>query len=81
MTQHIKRTFFKNRKKWEFEEEYRLHKRWPLDNPPSDDDRNIQMLDDTIVEILLGSAMPDQYKNEIRSIAAKQCPNAKIIEL
>lgn len=81
MTQHIKRTFYKKRSKWEFEEEYRLHKRWPLNNPPSNEDRNIKMLDDTIVEIRLGSEMPKQDKVEIFNIAAIKCPSAKIIEL
>lgn len=81
MTQHIKRTFYKERTKWEFEEEYRLHKRWPLDTPPSNDDRNIQMLDNTIVEIILGSAMPEPYKDEVRDIVAKKRLRATIIEL
>lgn len=78
MTQHIKRTFYKQ-SIWSFEEEYRLHKRWF--SPPSNDDRNILMKEGTIIEVILGSKMSQEDKYEVYNIAKSKYQNIKIIEL
>lgn len=75
---HIKNTFYKE-KKWEFEQEYRLHKTWK--RTISDVERNIEFPINCIVEIILGKNMSEPYKQEIKDIMKSKYPHAKIKEL
>lgn len=76
-TKHVKNIFYKERK-WEFEQEYRLHKMWPQE--ASTEQRNIIIPESCIVEIILGKLMPPKSKDEIKKIAKNKYPKAKIIE-
>lgn len=76
-TKHIKNIFFKEIK-WQFEQEYRLHKMWK--NDISNAERNITLPEDCIVEIILGKRMSDKDKEEIKSLALSKYPHIKIIE-
>ena len=77
LEKHIKNVYFKERK-WEFEEEYRLHKMWK--HKASDDERNIQLPDNCITEIHIGKFVDPKDKTEILKIAKEKYPKAKIIE-
>lgn len=74
---HIKNIFFKE-KKWNFEQEYRLHKMWA--SKASVDDRCFRFPTDSLVEIRLGKDMLLSDKLEIKQIAKLNFPKAKIIE-
>lgn len=76
-SKHIKNIFFKE-SKWSFEKEYRLHKMWQHD--VVDSERNIELPNDCIVQIILGAKMPDFEKEEIKEIVRCKYPNAEIIE-
>lgn len=76
-TKHVKNIFYKE-KKWAFEDEYRLHTMWP--QTATTEQRNIKLPDECIVEIILGKLMPKESKDEIKKIAKKKYPKAKIIE-
>lgn len=76
-TKLVKNILFKERK-WEFEEEYRLHKMWSV--TATDKQRNIKLPNDCIVEIILGKLMSQESKDEIKKIAKDKYPKAKIIE-
>lgn len=77
-TKHIKSVFFKE-KKWEFEQEYRLHKTWK--NEVSNDERNIKLPENCIIEVILGKNMPDHHKHEIKEIIKSNYSNVEIKEL
>ena len=74
---HIKNIFFKE-KKWNFEQEYRLYKMWA--SKASVNDRCFRFPTDSLVEIRLGKDMPLSDKVEIKQIAKRNFPKAKIIE-
>ena len=74
---HIKNIFFKE-DKWSFEKEYRLHKMW--EDKATDDERNIELPQSCIREVILGKDMPPQDKEEIQEIIKNKYPHAKIIE-
>lgn len=76
-TKHIKNIFCKE-KKWEFEQEYRLHKMWKENI--TDNERNIKLSNECIVEILLGKSMSEEDKDEVKKIAKEKYPKAKIVE-
>lgn len=77
MEKYIKNVYFKERK-WEFEEEYRLHKMWK--HKVSDNERNIQLPDNCITEIHIGKFVTPENKSEIMKIAREKYPKAKIVE-
>ena len=74
---HIKNIFFKE-SKWSFEQEYRLHKFWAI--APSDEERNLSLFDDSIVEVILGSKITPDNRDEIISIIHGKYPNVQIKE-
>lgn len=74
---HIKNIFYKE-EKWSFEKEYRLHKMW--NHNATNEERNIELPNNCIVQIILGKNMPLQMKNEIKKLAKAKYPNAEIIE-
>lgn len=76
-TKHIKNIFFKETK-WQFEQEYRLHKMWK--NDISNAERNIKLPEDCIAKIILGKKMSDENKEEIKSLALRKYPHIKISE-
>lgn len=77
-TKHIKNIFYK-KKEWEYEQEYRLHKMW--DRDMTDSDRNIALLKDCIVEVILGKDMSEDDCIEITKIVEDLHPQAKIRKL
>lgn len=77
-TKHNKRIYSKERK-WEFENEYRVHKMWP--QPATTEQRQIHFPPSSLTEIYLGQKMPESHREEIKSIAAKKYPNTSIVEL
>lgn len=77
MTQHIKNTFFKT-KQWSFEKEYRVHKLWEHD--VSNEERNIYVPEEAISVIVLGSKMPEENKDVIRSIVAVKYHHTQVVE-
>jgi Protein of unknown function (DUF2971). len=74
-TKHGKNIFFKENK-WAFEKEYRLHKFWK--DSPKMENRNILMLEDCIVEVILGKDISEENKKEIIELLHKQNPNITI---
>lgn len=74
-TKYIKSIFFKETK-WQFEQEYRLHKIW--ENDTSNAERNIKLPEDCIVEIILGKRMSDKDREEIKSLVLSKYPHIKI---
>ena len=74
-TKYIKSIFFKETK-WQFEQEYRLHKIW--ENDTSNAERNIKLPEDCIVEIILGKRMSDKDRGEIKSLVLSKYPHIKI---
>lgn len=76
-TKHVKNIFYKERK-WEFEEEYRLHTMWP--QTATIEQRNITLPKECVVEIILGKFMPKESKEEIKKIARQKYPKANLIE-
>ena len=77
-TKIMKNIMFKENK-WAFEQEYRLHKMW--ESNIESDVRNVLMVENTIVEVILGKDMSTEEKNEVKDLIAKHQPQAKIIEL
>lgn len=75
-TRHIKNILYKE-KKWEFEKEYRLHKMW--NRNISNIERNLKLLYDCIVEVILGAEMTDKNKNEIYELVKSKYPHVRII--
>lgn len=78
--QHIKRVFYKERK-WSFEEEYRFCKILASSNLQSVEWRNILMPEGTIREIIFGKDMDPSDKEEIRNLAKRYQPDARIKDL
>ncbi len=76
-TKHVKNIFYKERK-WDFEEEYRLHTMWP--QTATIEQRNITLPKECVVEIILGKFMPKESKEEIKKIARVKYPKANLIE-
>lgn len=76
-TKHIKNIFFKETK-WQFEQEYRLHKMWK--NDVSNADRNIKLPKGCIVGIILGKRMSNNDKENIKNIARSKYPYIEISE-
>lgn len=76
-TKIIKTIIYKE-KKWEKENEYRLFKVWNYGQKVI---RSIKLPQDTIVQIILGKKMCIDYKKEIKMVASKKYPRAKIIEM
>lgn len=74
----IGKTILYKEKKWEKEDEYRLFKVW-FDGQKVI--RNIKLPPDAIVRVVLGKRMCLEEKKEIRALALKRYPNAKIIEM
>lgn len=58
-TKHIKNIFCKE-KKWGFEQEYRLRKMWKENI--ADNERNTELHNECLVEILLGKSMSLRIK-------------------
>ena len=75
---HIKNIFFKE-SKWSFEKEYRLHMFWEI--APTKEERNLPLLENSIVEVILGSRIAMKNKTEIKSIVENKYPDVQIIEL
>lgn len=74
---HMKNIFFKETK-WQFEQEYRLHKMWK--NNISDIERNIKLPEGCIIEIILGKKMSDKNKEEIKKIVLSRYPYTLLME-
>ena len=60
-------------RKWDFEQEFRLHRRW--ENPVALQDRLIPIPEECIKEIIFGAEMQNKYRLEIKKIAKKKYPN------
>lgn len=60
----IGKEYFHKSKEYEYEEEYRFIKRWEV----IPEDKNLKLSPDTIVGVKLGAEMPDEDKEEIRTI-------------
>lgn len=78
MTEHFKRVYCKEQT-WSFEQEYRLAKMW--ETKPSDEERNIPMLPDTIVEVILGCDISAQNKMEIIQLVTQKYPGVEIKQM
>lgn len=76
--EHFKRVYCKEQK-WSFEKEYRLAKMWGT--KPSDEDRNIPMLSDTIVKVILGYSISENNKKEIVTFIEQKYPKVEIMQL
>lgn len=76
-TKIIYNTFFKE-EKWEFEKEYRLYKYWGMS--VSLEERNINLLNNCISEIILGSNVSTDTENEIKKIVTEKYPLVKVIK-
>ena len=61
---------FSKEMKWSFEEEYRTHRFYP--HPASVDDRRINIPKECYKEIIFGSNMPNEHRQEIISICSDQ---------
>lgn len=66
---------YSKEKKWDFEQEFRLHRRWKT--PVSSDDRLIGVPVEFIREIIFGSEIPESHKNEIKKLAKATFPNVR----
>lgn len=74
----IYKNYFFKKDIWNYEEEYRLHKRWEYE--VSNMERNIKLPKGCIVEIILGKRMSDNNKEDIKSIALSKYPHIIIKE-
>lgn len=77
-TKHIKNIFFKE-KRYSLEQEYRVHKMWESD--VTIEERNIKLLNDSIVKIIFGKDMPENDKSEILEILRDKHPNVRIAQM
>ncbi|MBK9013740.1 MAG: DUF2971 domain-containing protein [Saprospiraceae bacterium] len=73
MQKMLKQIYFKE-KKWEFEDEFRVHKMHP--NQISDEQRILKVPEEALAEIIFGAKMPPETKTEIIEIAKTSCKHA-----
>lgn len=76
--EHVKRVFFKE-KKWEYEQEYRLCKTWPLFAIKQDVERNIMLPKECIVSVICGKKMRKGEVSELELLIEKYQPQAKLL--
>lgn len=73
MTQYVKNVFFKEAK-WDFEQEYRVHKIW--NHTASMTERNIPIPVEAIDEIIVGKDIDDKDYEEIKALVESKYPHA-----
>lgn len=76
--EYEKRVFYKERQ-WDYEQEYRLCKTWPLEVIESGVDRNVSLPEGCIVSVICGSNMKQEDVEEMRKLLARSQPQAKLI--
>lgn len=74
-TRHVKNILYK-KSQWDFEQEYRLHKMWTYE--VSIDDRNVQLPENCIIEVILGRYMDMSSKTEVINVIKLKLPSVKI---
>ena len=75
--EHVKRVFYKE-KKWEYEQEYRLCKIWPLAAIHKKIERNITLPDGCIVSVICGKNMGTGKIEEMRALLNRYQKNAEL---
>lgn len=75
MTQHIKNVFFKEAK-WDFEQEYKVHKIW--DHRATNVERSIVIPVEAICEVIVGKNINEHDYNEIKAIVETKYPHASL---
>lgn len=70
--------YFSKLKQWEFEEEYRLLKRFP--EPATAAHRTITLPDEALLEIIFGAKIDPKHKKEIMEFANEHLPKVKLLQ-
>ena len=76
-SEYEKRVFNKERK-WDYEQEYRLCKTWPIEVIENGVDRNVFLPEGCIVSVICGCNMKPKDVDEMRRLLARCQPQAKL---
>ena len=68
---------YSKEEKWEFEQEYRTQKFFPVD-VATDEDRTIKLPKEAIKEVIFGALMPEEAKQEVMKLISFELPHVNI---